>query len=81
MTREELVEALLSLSLEESESIAKEVHREQMHKFYERLREQRQPLLEARWEADIAQYGESDHCREFSDGLDGFVLHTKECKY
>ena len=79
MTNDELIAILVALPEADYRMVVDESEADRRRAFYAAVAAKRRPTLIAMWEADVAQYGEKPYCREYEDGLDGFVIHTRNC--
>ena len=81
ITTTDLKYALLALTDIEFTAVVYAAETERRRRFYADIRAKQFPLRLALWEKDVAKYGEAPYCREYEDGLDGFMIHTRECPH
>ena len=79
MTNDELIAILVALPEADYRMVVDESEADRRRAFYAAVAAKRRPTLIAMWEADVAQYGEKPYCREYEDGLDGFVIQWPAC--
>lgn len=79
MSYESVYAELLDLSNADFDLVVDRATTERRRRFYADMRAKRLPILIAMYDKDIATYGEAPYCRDYADGMDGFMIHTREC--